>query len=108
MVTRTFCDHCGLKIPVANKFYFGRYSVVETQPAQQLMYAGGGIGNHQWSTGGLQGQAAAPAYGSAPNYPVPPSKPAERYFPTVIVDLCEVCVPIWYERACNLTKATKD
>jgi hypothetical protein len=105
MVTRTFCDHCGLKTPVVTKFYFGRYAPpAEIQYVQAGPYGGGGglLGGQQNAAYGVG------AYLSPPVQSVQTSKPTERYYPTVIVDLCEVCVPIWYERACNLTKATKD
>jgi hypothetical protein len=105
MATRIFCDHCGLKIPLAKKFYFGR---CESQPQQMITASTGllGVGSY-----GIAQQAYAQQnvqYGQAVNYPTAPVSSPERHFPTVIVDLCDVCVPIWYERACNLTKATKD
>jgi hypothetical protein len=86
MATRTFCDHCGLKIPTPKRFFFGRYQ--DTIEAPQQGYAG--------SLGGKQAIANQS------------SRPAERYYPTIVVDLCEICAPIWYERAVNLTKATKE
>jgi hypothetical protein len=93
MATRTFCDHCGLKIPTPKRFFFGRYQ--DTTDTSQQGYAGS-----------LGGQSVSQALKQA--IVNQSSRPAERYYPTIVVDLCEICAPIWYERAVNLTKATKE
>jgi hypothetical protein len=112
MATRIFCDHCGLKIPSATKFYFGKCQTNEPmaqQAALQTAYQAqqASIYGQNIYQGGLLGQTLHPP--PAPPIHTPaPSKAAERYYATVIVDLCDICVPIWYERANNLCKANKD
>jgi hypothetical protein len=119
MATRIFCDHCGLKIPSATKFFFGKCPTNQPMAQQAIVQAAYQAQQYsisqniyQGSTGGLLGGSGGSGGYTVTTQPayVPSPVPAksERYYATVEVDLCEVCVPIWYERANNLCKANKD
>lgn len=92
MAIRTFCDHCGNTCRSPNKFQFGPYAAqsVRDEISQAVAAYPGAI-----QAVLKQAQAQSNIMGSQP-----PKHPIK------ILDLCDICAPIWYERVDKLCRAS--
>lgn len=96
MVTKIYCDHCGLAASNAKKFVFGSHQHFfgmsdASQGVQQTVSAA----SNQWPTGGSAGQ------------PLSPYKPTVEKITAGSVDLCDTCQIVWMNRVIALTKASE-